>query len=112
VKTRSAIVYSVLRLLAFLVPLGIMMLFPIFRAMYWIAIIFAALIGISLSIIFLRRPLNEVSAGLAERRERRMAREDGQHRTAGQQDADIEDAANDAVQPHPTGSADSGNDAG
>ena len=67
-KARSAIVYSVLRLLAFLVPFGILMLFPIMREYYWLAAIFAALIGLSLSIIFLRRPLDEVSAGLAERR--------------------------------------------
>ncbi|WP_417561693.1 DUF4229 domain-containing protein [Microbacterium sp.] len=100
-KTRSAIVYSVLRLLAFLVPLGIMMLFPIFRDMYWIALIFAALIGISLSIIFLRRPLDEVSAGLQERRERRLAREGGERRTAAQQDAEIEDAANEVAHADP-----------
>ncbi|GAA3765665.1 hypothetical protein GCM10022240_17550 [Microbacterium kribbense] len=93
-KTRSAIVYSVLRLLVFLVPLGIMMLFPIFRDMYWIALIFATLIGISLSIIFLRRPLNDVSQGLAERRAARTATH---AKTAAEQDADIENAANDAA---------------
>ena len=67
-KARSALVYTVLRLLAFLVPFGILMLFPIMREYYWLAAIFAALIGLSLSIIFLRKPLDEVSAGLAERR--------------------------------------------
>ena len=67
-KARSALVYTVLRLLAFLVPFGILMLFPVMREYYWLAAIFAALIGLSLSIIFLRRPLDEVSAGLAERR--------------------------------------------
>lgn len=95
-KIRSAVVYSVLRLLAFLVPLGIMMLFPIFREMYWIALIFAALIGVSLSMIFLRRPLNDVSQGLAARRAHRAADDRGE-RTAAQQDADVEDAANDAL---------------
>jgi len=68
VKARSALVYTVLRLLAFLVPFGILMLFPIMREYYWLAAIFAALIGLSLSIIFLRRPLDDISAGLAERR--------------------------------------------
>ncbi|QAY60439.1 DUF4229 domain-containing protein [Microbacterium protaetiae] len=90
-KIRSAILYSVLRLLAFLVPLGIMMLFPIFREMYWIALIFAALIGVSLSIIFLRRPLDDISQGLASRRKVRV------EKTAAEKDADIEDAANDAA---------------
>lgn len=72
-KARSAIVYSVLRLLAFLVPFAIMMLFPIMREYYWLAAIFAALIGVSLSVLFLRKPLDEVSMGLAERRERSRA---------------------------------------
>lgn len=90
-KTRSVVVYSVLRLLAFLMPLGIMMLFPIFREMYWLALIFATLIGLSLSIIFLRRPLDDVAQGLAERRAARTVP------TAAEKDADIEDAANAAL---------------
>ena len=68
VKARSAILYTVLRLLAFLVPFGILMLFPVFRELYWLAAIFAALIGLSLSLLFLRKPLDDISAGLAERR--------------------------------------------
>jgi hypothetical protein len=68
VKLPPALVYTVLRLLAFLVPFGILMLFPIFRELYWLAAIFAALIGLSLSMLFLRRPLDDVSHGLAERR--------------------------------------------
>jgi ABC-type siderophore export system fused ATPase/permease subunit len=69
VKIRSAIVYTVLRLLAFLVPFAIMVIFfPIFRQQYWLAAIFAALIGLSLSLLFLRRPLDEVTTALAERR--------------------------------------------
>lgn len=67
-KLPPALVYSVLRILAFLVPFGIMMLFPVFRELYWLAAVFAALIGLSLSLLFLRRPLDAVSAGMAERR--------------------------------------------
>ena len=68
-KPAPILVYSVLRLLAFLLPLAILWyFFPIFREQWWLAAIFAALIGLSLSIIFLRKPLDEVSAGLAERR--------------------------------------------
>ncbi|MEV5069320.1 DUF4229 domain-containing protein [Microbacterium sp. LMI12-1-1.1] len=69
-KARSAIVYSVLRLLAFLVPFGILMLFPIMQEYYWLAAIFAALIGLSLSVLFLRKPLEDATSGLAERRAR------------------------------------------
>ncbi|MEU1971152.1 DUF4229 domain-containing protein [Microbacterium sp. NPDC019599] len=86
-KARSAVFYTVMRLLAFLVPFGILMLFPVFQELYWLAALFAALIGLSLSLLFLRRPLDEVSSGLAERRERtRRARTD----------EDAEDAAADA----------------
>lgn len=88
-KARSAVVYTVLRLLAFLVPFGVLMLFPVFREFYWLAAIFAALIGLSLSLLFLRRPLDEVTTGLAQRRrQRRVAErdetvEDGLHGDAG-----------------------------
>jgi hypothetical protein len=88
VKARSALLYSVLRLLAFLVPFGILMLFPIFRELYWLAAIFAALIGLSLSLLFLRRPLTEVTTGLAERRASAKST---------MTDEDIEDAAADAT---------------
>ena len=89
-KARSAIVYSVLRLLAFLVPFGILMLFPIMREYYWLAAIFAALIGLSLSVLFLRKPLDDVTSGLAERR--------AQARSAAS-DEEAEDAAADAAAP-------------
>lgn len=87
-NARSAIVYSVLRLLAFLVPFGILMLFPVMQTYYWLAAIFAALIGLSLSILFLRKPLDDVTAGLAERR--------AQARAA-VSDEETEDAAADAA---------------
>ena len=87
-KARSAIVYSVLRLLAFLVPFGILMLFPIMQEYYWLAAIFAALIGLSLSVLFLRKPLDDVTSGLAERRANARA-------AAGDEEA--EDAAADAA---------------
>ena len=85
-RARSVLVYSVLRLAAFLVPFGILMIFPLFREYYWLAAIFAALIGLSLSMLFLRRPLDEVSTGLAARR--------AEQRT-GATDEEIEDDASD-----------------
>jgi cytochrome c biogenesis protein ResB len=86
---RSVVVYSVLRLLAFLVPFGVLMLFPVFQDLWWLAALFAALIGLSLSILLLRRPLNDVSAGLYERRQGKRER-----RTSGRElDAEAEDAA-------------------
>lgn len=87
---RSALLYTVLRLLAFLVPFGLLMLLPVFQAMPWLAAVFAALIGLSLSLLFLRRPLAEVTTELAERRS--QAR-----RSQAAQDAAVEDAANDAA---------------
>jgi len=90
VKARSALVYTALRLLAFLVPFGILMLFPIMREYYWLAAIFAALIGLSLSMLFLRRPLDEMTSGMAQRRE--------QSRSAAS-DEDVEDAASDTPDP-------------
>lgn len=85
-RARSALVFTVLRLAAFLVPFGIMMLIPVMREFAWLSAIFAALIGLSLSMLFLRRPLEDLSADLAARRDRRRA----------QTDEDVEDAATDA----------------
>lgn len=86
VKARPLLVYTVLRLLVFLVPFGLLMLLPIGREFAWLSAIFAALIGLSLSMLFLRRPLAEATAGLGAKR-----REDARS------DDDVEDAANDAA---------------
>jgi len=88
VRIRSTLVYSVLRLLAFLVPFGILLLFPVFRQAYWtiaLAAVFAALIGLSLSMLFLRRPLSDMSADIAARRDARPSKK--------VTDEDVEDAA-------------------
>ncbi|GAA1637357.1 DUF4229 domain-containing protein [Microbacterium flavum] len=84
-RVRSALVYTVLRLAAFLVPFGLMMLSPLLREYYWLSAIFAALIGLSLSTLFLRRPLDDLSADLASRRRRTVT------------DEDVEDAATESA---------------
>jgi hypothetical protein len=87
VKPAPILVYTVLRLLAFLVPLAILwFFFPIFREFWWLAAIFAALIGASISLLFLRAPLSDASARIYERRQER----------SGTADADAEDDALDA----------------
>ncbi|WP_194396425.1 DUF4229 domain-containing protein [Microbacterium atlanticum] len=96
-KARSAIVYSVLRLLAFLVPFGILMLFPVMQTYYWLAAIFAALIGLSLSLLFLRKPLEDATSGFAARRAPERPEVS---------DEDAEDAAADAVAADASAAAD------
>jgi hypothetical protein len=64
------------------------MLFPIMQEYYWLAAIFAALIGLSLSVLFLRKPLEDATAGLAARRDRSRT---------GATDEQAEDAAADAA---------------
>jgi pilus assembly protein TadC len=70
-------VYILLRLGFFLVPfavlvwLGTMMWFPI-----WLAAIFAALIGLSLSVLVLNKPRAEASETIYEWRERRRNADD------------------------------------
>ncbi|MFJ6653686.1 DUF4229 domain-containing protein [Microbacterium sp. NPDC091313] len=90
---RSALLYTVLRLLAFLVPFGVLMLLPVFQELPWLAAIFAALIGLSLSLLFLRRPLTTVTTQIAERRAR------APRRSGAARDAEVEDAATDAADP-------------
>ncbi|WP_221586101.1 DUF4229 domain-containing protein [Microbacterium sp. G2-8] len=91
-KIRSLVVYSLLRLAFFVVPLGIMLLFPVFWNLWWLAVIFATLIGLSLSIIFLRKPLGDVSESIHERQQAKRTK------SAREVDAEIEDEANEAAQ--------------
>lgn len=70
------LVYTVLRLLAFVVPLGILWLFPIFREYWWLAALFAALIGMSISLLFLRAPLSRASREIYAKRSRDRNRTD------------------------------------
>ncbi|MFS0735258.1 DUF4229 domain-containing protein [Microbacterium sp. 1P10UB] len=88
-KLPPVLVFTVLRLLAFLVPFGIMMLFPVFRDLYWLAAIFAALIGLSLSVIFFRKPLAAVSEQVERRRRTSTV----------VRDEDVEDAAAEDIAP-------------
>lgn len=99
-KLPPLLVYTVLRLLAFLVPLAIMWLFfPIFHEFWWLAAIFAALIGMSISLIFLRAPLSAASTEIYTRRRERES--------TAVADANAEDAAIDGPSDH-AASADEG----
>lgn len=92
----SILVYAVLRLAAFLVPFGLMMLLPAFHDLWWLAAIFAALIGLSISVLFLRRPLGAVSQSLAARRA--AAEHAARPKTEREIEDELEDAANDEAQ--------------
>jgi len=77
------LVYTVLRLLAFVVPLAVLWMFPIFREYWWLAALFAMLIGLSISLLFLRAPLSRASREIYEKRNQARA------------DENVEDAATD-----------------
>jgi hypothetical protein len=77
--------YTVLRLLTFAVPLAVLMLLGITP---WIATILAALIGLSVSYIFLQRPREAVSRDLYDLRH-------GTRKKAADENA--EDAVSDAA---------------
>ncbi|MFT4234342.1 MAG: DUF4229 domain-containing protein [Microbacterium sp.] len=61
------ILYTVLRIAFFVVPLLLMLMLPIFQQLWWLAAIFAAIIGLSLSVILLSKPLGKTSERLVER---------------------------------------------
>lgn len=95
----SLLVYSVLRLLAFLVPLAVMwFFFPIMRELWWLTVIFAALIGMSISILFLRKPLSGASSEIYQRRESRIgtAKPSAAEADADAEDSAVDDAARDS----------------
>lgn len=83
-KLPPLLVYTVLRLLAFLVPLAILWCFPIFQEFWWLAALFAALIGMSISLLFLRAPLSDASRAIyAKRNGRQDTDEDVEDDAAG-----------------------------
>ncbi|MDT0158344.1 DUF4229 domain-containing protein [Microbacterium sp. ARD32] len=80
-KLPPLLVYTVLRLLAFIVPLAIMwVFFPIFQEFWWLAVLFATLIGLSISLLFLRAPLSDTSREIYARRHRVDPDEDAEDR--------------------------------
>lgn len=85
----SWVTYTVLRLLVFVVPLVVLLLLHVDA---WIAVIAAALVGLCLSYVLLRRPREAVSRDLyaARHRDKPLVREDDE----------VEDAVVDAAEPH------------
>jgi hypothetical protein len=64
-RVPPVLVYTVLRLLAFVVPLGVLL---VLRIEPWIAAVLAALIGMALSFILLRSPREQVAKDIYARR--------------------------------------------
>jgi hypothetical protein len=77
---RAVLLYTVLRVLAFAVPFGILYALGV---EWWIAALLAAAVGFCVSYIFLRRQRDEVAVRIAE------ARANGPKPRA---DEDVEDA--------------------
>jgi len=87
------VTYSVYRVLLFAVPLTILLALQI---TWWIAALVAALIGVCLSYLFLRKPRERVARGLYEARH--PATKTAVHPDAESEDAAIDRAAGDALQ--------------
>lgn len=92
-------IYSVLRLALFAVCLGLLW-WAGMRS--WLVVVVAALLAWALSYVLLRGPRDAAALQLAERAERRRAL-DGRDRFGGraQEDADLEDAADEAARQEP-----------
>lgn len=75
VNKRSWITYTVVRLLAFIVPLAVLLAIQVNP---WIATVLAAVIGFCVSFIFFRRSREDVARGIYEARhaEKPVVRED------------------------------------
>lgn len=92
---RSWITYTVIRLLAFVVPLAVLLAIQVNP---WIATLLAAVIGLCVSYIFLRRPREDVARGIYEARhaEKPVVREDDEAED-GALDAATDAAAHEAA---------------
>lgn len=80
-RVPPVLVYTVLRLLAFFVPLGVLLALGIEP---WIAAVLSALLGMALSFLVLRAPREKVAEGIYDRRHGK--------RTPDTTDEDAEDA--------------------
>jgi len=83
----SWLIYTVLRLLVFAIPLAILLVLGI---VWWASVIAAALIGLCLSYIFLSKPRNAVSSDLYEVRHR--------EKPVPSEDDEVEDAVVDSAE--------------
>ena len=88
--------FSVLRVLMFAVPLVVLLVLGIDP---WVATLLAAVIGLCLSYIFLRKPRESVARDLYAARNRTSSRTaSAASATSGASDADTEDAAVDRAE--------------
>ncbi|MFZ4893810.1 DUF4229 domain-containing protein [Plantibacter sp. Mn2098] len=85
--------YTVLRLLAFAVPLALLLVFTQLQG--WVSAVIAAIIGLCVSYIFLRTPRDTVAKELYERRHG--------EKTVPHDDEDSEDAVLDGAAPAASG---------
>ncbi|MDJ0323482.1 DUF4229 domain-containing protein [Cryobacterium sp. PH31-AA6] len=84
--------YSIYRVLMFAVPLTLLLAMQI---TWWIAALVAALIGVCLSYLFLRKPREKVALGLYQARHPSQATV---HPDADAEDASIDRAADESLQ--------------
>ncbi|MGA1836337.1 DUF4229 domain-containing protein [Herbiconiux sp. 11R-BC] len=90
---RTWLVYTLIRLGLFAVVLAVLLLLQITP---WLAAVIAALVSLSLSIIFLRKPREEASKTLYQARENRHEARRPKAATPSE-DEDVEDSAVDAA---------------
>ncbi|WP_286307799.1 DUF4229 domain-containing protein [Agromyces mangrovi Wang et al. 2018] len=96
------VTYTAWRLLAFAVPLAVLLIAGVSP---WISALVAALFGLSVSVIFLRRPRDTMSEQLYAARNRETP---AVHEDDAAEDAAVDAAAVDAADAEPEGSGSSG----
>jgi predicted cobalt transporter CbtA len=84
--------YSIYRVLMFAVPLTILLALQI---TWWVSTVLAAVIGLCLSFLFLRKPRDKVALGLYQARH---PSQETVHPDAGAEDASIDRAADESLQ--------------
>lgn len=96
-KSRSTFIwFSLIRLAVFIIPLAVLLAIGTHR---WLSIIFAALFGTAVSLVFLRRPREQIAQSLYRARHPEVEPVDA--------DADIEDKVLDRVETNHNPNSDS-----
>ncbi|KAB1644952.1 DUF4229 domain-containing protein [Gulosibacter chungangensis] len=107
--SRAWTIYILVRVLAFIVPFGIVMLvLPTWQWNWLVGVIVGAIVSLAISQIFLYRERFAVAESLQERAESRAAQKDQRRPIDVEEDADIDAQVEGAGEQDASGPADEG----
>lgn len=105
--SRAWTIYVIVRVLAFIVPFGIVMLvLPTWQWNWLVGVIVGAIVSLAISQIFLYRERHALAESLQERAETKAAQKDQRRPIDVEEDADIDAQLPEPIEAEPTAEVD------